>query len=231
MKQEQDKKTARRVKKKDKKKKPKKPKSRIEEKDKKKKPPNPQSPRNYPTSPHWWFLGFRGLLVFLLLLSFFFLLFLSIFLFVVLIIVPFVSSCWFWVGFFTQTRNMPPIFVEKDKKGIFVGKFRVRGHIYIYIIASNPIGWAIFRGENVKEQREKRKTMAEKGKDEKEEETLKHEKPPPFWWGCFVAIFDYKTWDFLRFFTNICPPSGVRAIYIYIYACCRVKTWSKIAFF
>ena len=59
--------------------------------------------------------------------------------------------------------------------------------------------------------------MAEKGKDKKEEETLKHEKPPPFWWGCFVAIFDYKTGDSLRFSTNICPPSGVRAIYIYIY--------------
>ena len=27
-------------------------------------------------------------------------------------------------------------FVEKDRKGIFVGKFRVRGHIYIYISIS-----------------------------------------------------------------------------------------------
>ena len=147
MKQEQDKKkTARRVKKKDKKKKPKNPKSRIEEKDKKKKPQNPQSPRNHPTTPPkknmrktsvcfcWGVLvvsGVQGAFGFLLLLSFFFLLFLSIFLFVVSIIVPFFSSCWFWVGSFTQTRNMPPIFVEKDKKGIFVGKFRVRGHIYI----------------------------------------------------------------------------------------------------
>ena len=92
-----------------------------------------------------------------------------------------------------------------------------RGRCHIYIYASNPTAWAIFRRENVKEQRERRKTMAEKGKDKKEEKTSKHEKPPPFWWGCFVAIFDYKTGDVFRFFTNICPPSGVRAIYIYIY--------------
>ena len=57
--------------------------------------------------------------------------------------------------------------------------------------------------------------MAEKGKDRKEEETLKHEKPPPFRWGCFMAIFDYKTGDFWRFLTKICPPSGVRATNIY----------------
>ena len=51
--------------------------------------------------------------------------------------------------------------------------------------------------------------MAEKGKDKKEEETLKHEKPPPFRWGCFMTSFDYRTGDVLRFLTKICPPSGV----------------------
>ena len=65
-----------------------------------------------------------------------------------------------------------------------------QAHIYIYIyiyiyihtyihtyIASNPTGWAIFRPENYKEHREGRKTRADKGKDKKEEETLKHENP------------------------------------------------------
>ena len=52
-----------------------------------------------------------------------------------------------------------------------------KGKEYHY---SNPTGWAIFRAENVKEQRERRKTMADKGKDKKEEETLKYENPPPF---------------------------------------------------
>ena len=59
-------------------------------------------------------------------------------------------------------------------------------------IASNPTEWAIFRPENVKEKRQRRKTMAEKGKDTKEEETLKHEKPPPFRWGCSMAILTIK---------------------------------------
>ena len=35
----------------------------------------------------------------------------------------------------------------------------------------------MFRLENVKKQRERRKTKAEKGKNKKEEETLKHAKP------------------------------------------------------
>ena len=61
---------------------------------------------------------------------------------------------------------------------------------YIYIYASNPTGWAIFRRENVKEQRERGKTMAERGKNLKEEEqTLKHENPPTFLVGVFCGHF------------------------------------------
>ena len=62
-------------------------------------------------------------------------------------------------------------------------------------------GWAIFRLEYVEEQRERRKTKAEEGKDKEEEGALKHEKPPPFRWGCFMTIFGYKTPFFLRFLT------------------------------
>ena len=37
-------------------------------------------------------------------------------------------------GFFhPRPETCHQFFVEKDKKGIFVGKFRVRGHIYICI--------------------------------------------------------------------------------------------------
>ena len=62
-----------------------------------------------------------------------------------------------------------------------------------------------------------RKTKAEKGKDKKEEETLKHEKNPPFRWGCFMAIFDYKTENFLRFLTQTCSPTEDIYIYIFIF--------------
>ena len=71
--------------------------------------------------------------------------------------------------------------------------------IYIYIYACNPTGRTIFRPEHVREQSERRKTKAEKSKEKKEQETLQHGKPPPFWWGCFMAICDCKTGDFLRF--------------------------------
>ena len=45
--------------------------------------------------------------------------------------------------------------------------------------AYNLIEWATFRLLNVKKQRERRKTKAREGKDEKEDETLKHGTPPP----------------------------------------------------
>ena len=37
------------------------------------------------------------------------------------------------------------------------------------------------------------KTKARKGKDEKEDKTLKREKPPHQMWGFFWVIFYYKT--------------------------------------
>ena len=52
--------------------------------------------------------------------------------------------------------------------------------------------------QNVKKQRESGKAKAGKGKDEKEEETLKHEEPPLLRWGFFMA-----------FLTKSCPPTEV----------------------
>ena len=56
-------------------------------------------------------------------------------------------------------------------------------------LPNTSLGGPFLGFKKVKKQRERRKTKAEKGKDKKEEETLKHEKPPPFRWGCFLAIF------------------------------------------
>ena len=53
-------------------------------------------------------------------------------------------------------------------------------------------GGQIFRLQDMKKQRGRRKTKAEEDRQENEEETLKHEKPPPFWWGVCWANFNYK---------------------------------------
>ena len=90
--------------------------------------------------------------------------------------------------------------------------------IYIYIYMPNTsLGGAIFRLKKPRSRGREGKTKAEKGKDKEEEETLKHENPHLLGGGCFMAIFDYKTGDFLRFLTQICPPTEVTAIYIYTY--------------
>ena len=51
-------------------------------------------------------------------------------------------------------------------------------HLYIYIYAYNLIRWATLELQKLKKQRERWKTKAKKGKDEKEDKTLKREKPP-----------------------------------------------------
>ena len=53
-------------------------------------------------------------------------------------------------------------------------------YLYIYIYAEDLIWWAIFRLQEIKKQRERRKTKAEKGKQKKEEETWRHENPHLF---------------------------------------------------
>ena len=41
-------------------------------------------------------------------------------------------------------------------------------------------------------------------------------KTPTFLWGFFLADFNYKTGEKLRFLTKMCPPVGVSPIYIYM---------------
>ena len=105
---------------------------------------------------------------------------------------------------------------------------------YIYK-PHTSLGGPCFWLENVKKQREMRKTKAETGKDEKEKETLKHEYPEPFRWGCFMAIFDYKTGDCLRCLTQTCPPTEVhshnkRQKNTYTACCLRLKPFHPQGF-
>ena len=71
--------------------------------------------------------------------------------------------------------------------------------------AYNLIQWATFRLQKVKKQRERWKNKARKGKDEKEDKTLKREKPPHLVRGFFWVIFTYKTgenWNFDHFLAH-----------------------------
>ena len=55
----------------------------------------------------------------------------------------------------------------------------------------------------------------EKDKYTEEDRMPRHEKHPPFRWVPFWGIFYCKTGDVLRFWTQTCPPGGVRAKNIY----------------
>ena len=57
--------------------------------------------------------------------------------------------------------------------------------------------------------------MAEKGKDEKEEEKMKHENPHLLGGGRFMAIFDYKIGDFWHFKPKSAHPVWLEPI-IYV---------------
>ena len=92
---------------------------------------------------------------------------------------------------------------------IFVCVYIYIPYIYIHTyMPLTPLSGPFFRPEDVKEERERRKTKADKGKDKKEEETLKHETLPPFRWVCFMAIFDYITGDFYNFNQNLPTQRG-----------------------
>ena len=85
-----------------------------------------------------------------------------------------------------------------------------------YMYAYNLIRWATFRLQKVKKQRERWKNKAaKKGKDEKEDKTLKREKPPHLVWGFFWAIFYYKIWEKLKCWPFFGPLIEVVAICIY----------------
>ena len=61
------------------------------------------------------------------------------------------------------------------------------------------------------------KKSGKKGKDEKEDKTLKREKPPHLVRGFSWVIFDYKTGEKLKIRPFFGPLIEVMAIHIYIY--------------
>ena len=97
-----------------------------------------------------------------------------------------------------------------------------------------------FEASKSQEAEGKTKTKARKGKDEKEDKTLKREKPPHQVWWFFWVNFCYKTGDKLKFWPFFGPLIEVMAIYIYIYAVkllsgpslgfLNVIIWSKLGF-
>ena len=87
--------------------------------------------------------------------------------------------------------------------------------------AKDLIWWADFRLQDVEKQRERRKTKAKKGRKNKEKETWKHEKLPPFCGGFSWPILTMKLgkrWD--------CWPKSAHQLgsppHIYIYQPSRI---------
>ena len=77
--------------------------------------------------------------------------------------------------------------------------------VTVGVFAYNLIWWATFRLQKVKKQRERWTTKARKGKDEKEDKTLKREKPPHQVWGfsgSFLTIKLGKFWKFDLFWAH-----------------------------
>ena len=124
-----------------------------------------------------------------------------------------------------------------DGKGKrFVETVRER-YIYVPITSCN----GTFRLQKVKKQRERWKTKARKGKDEKEDKTLKREKSPHL--GGFLGHFYYKTGEIenLTIFWPTDWGCGHTYIYIYIYAVVLLSgpslafwgviIWAKFAFY
>ena len=64
---------------------------------------------------------------------------------------------------------------------------------YIYIYAYNLIRWATFRLQKIKKQRERWKTKARKGKDEKEDKTFQTGEKLKFWpfFGPLIEVIFY----------------------------------------
>ena len=122
-----------------------------------------------------------------------------------------------WVEFFKKKRISHYVFACFVQMGSKFGVLlSTRQHIYIYIYAKDLIWWADFRLQDVEKQRERRKTKAKKAERRKKKK-LGNMKTPTFLWGFFLANFNYKTGEKLRFLTKMCPPVGVSPIYIYTY--------------
>ena len=90
-------------------------------------------------------------------------------------------------------------------------------YIYIYIYICNLIWWAVLGFQDVMKQHERRRNKEKKTKNLRKKKPKWPTKTATILWRFLLAIFDYKTGDFLRYWAFLCPPIEVTAIYIYIY--------------
>ena len=94
---------------------------------------------------------------------------------------------------------------------------RLRCAVQIYIYIYNLIRWATFGLQKVMKQRERWKTKAIQGRDEKEDKILKSEKNPTPSVGVFLGHFLLYNWGNRIFWFFFCPLIEVMAVYIYTY--------------
>ena len=136
-------------------------------------------------------------------------------------------SCWNTVfnNLFKEYQNS--CFCDRFENSV-LQKFVVEFSIFLFAngpaeqLAYNLIRWATFRLQKVNQRRERWTIKARKGKDEKEDRTLKREKPPHQVWGFFWVIFNIEleeNWNFdlflahwLRLWPTIYPKSNVKCL-------------------
>ena len=71
-------------------------------------------------------------------------------------------------------------------------------------------------GFKMSKSRGRKEKLRQKKAERRKKKKLGNMKTPTFLWGFFLADFNYKTGEKLRFLTKICPPVGFFPIYIYI---------------
>ena len=74
-------------------------------------------------------------------------------------------------------------------------------------------------GFKMSKSRGREEKLRQKKAERRKKKKLGNMKTPTFLWEFFLADFNYKTGEKLRFVTKMCPPVGVSPIYIYMYTC------------
>ena len=88
---------------------------------------------------------------------------------------------------------------------------------YIFVPKTSFVGcFGVPRWQKTAGNKEKR---GENDKEFEKEETTDATKTATILWRFMLAILDYKTGDFLRFWPFLCPPIEVTAIFVYCFSC------------
>ena len=88
--------------------------------------------------------------------------------------------------------------------------------LYIYI-CQRPHLVGTFLGFEMSKCRGREEKQRQKKAERRKKKKLGNMENPHVFVGFFLANFNYKTGEKLRFLTKMCPPVGVSPIYIYIY--------------